>query len=146
MAQRAVAQLESAQGRLKGLVLANLARVVLLGKNTLSAGDAGREMTSAFAAARVILRDQSLAARLWTLELILLIVGGRVAAKELEGQVLVLLVLLLGKRLKPLQLHEGLRAVAPAPVEHACNDNHAVDLLCRELFLILNKSHCGLHS
>ena len=145
MAQRAVAQLESAQGRLKGLVLANLARVVLLGKNTLSAGDAGREMTSAFAAARVILRDQSLAARLWTLELVLLVVGGRVAAKELEGQVLVLLVLLLGKRLKPLQLHEGLRAVAPATVEHACNDNHAVDLLCRELFLVLDKSHSSLH-
>ena len=108
VAERAVAELEGAEGGLKCLVLANLACVVLLGKDALAAGYARREVTAALSAVDVVLGDQRLAARLWTLELSLLVVCGRVAAEQLERQVLVLLVLLRCQSLQSLKLHKGL--------------------------------------
>ena len=50
MAQRAVAKLESPQGRLQGLMLANLASIVLLGKDALTRSYAAREVTATLAA------------------------------------------------------------------------------------------------
>ena len=108
MAQRAVAKLESPQGRLQGLVLASLASVVLLGKDALARGYAAREVTAALAARDIILGDERLAARLWTLELSLLRVGRRMPAEQLESQVFVLFALLLGQRFESFKLDKGL--------------------------------------
>ena len=48
-------------------------------------------------------------------------------------------------RIKALELDKGLGAVAPAAIEHACNDNDTVDLSGREFFLVLNQPHSCFH-
>ena len=83
-------------------MLAHFASVVLLGKDTLATSYAWRKVTAALSAVDIILGDQRLAARLWTLELSLLVVSGRVAAEKLERQILVLLVLFGRQRFQPL--------------------------------------------
>ena len=85
-------------------------------------------MTATLATVDVELGDECLTARLGTLELLFLLIRGWMSAKELEGQILILLSLLLSQRLQPLQLDEGLRAITPASVEHACYDHNAVYL------------------
>ena len=62
MAESAMAQLECAKSRLKRLMLANLAGIVLFGKDTLATGNARREVTTTFAAACLILSNEGLAA------------------------------------------------------------------------------------
>lgn len=146
VAQGAMAELECPQGRLQGLVLARLARVVLLSQDALAGRDTGREVTATLATIDVVLSDEGLAAGLGALELLLLLVGRWMPAEELEGKVLVLFSLLRCERLKSLKLDKGLRAVLPASVEHASDDHDAVDLPGRELLLILDESHGGLHS
>ena len=108
MAQRAVAKLESPQGRLQGLMLANLASIVLLGKDALARSYAAREVTAALAARDIILGDERLAVRFWTLELSFLRVGWRMPAEQLESQVFILLSLLLGQRFESFKLDKGL--------------------------------------
>ena len=145
MAKRAVAQFKRAKRLLQSLMLARLASVVLLSQDALARGDARREMTAAVATINVELSDESVAAGLGALLLLLLLVGRRVSAEELEGKVFVLRALLRRQRLEPLKLDEGLRAVAPAPIEHAGDDDDAVDLPGRELLLVLNQPHRSLH-
>ena len=57
MAEGAVAQLEGAQSRIKGLMLADLASVVLLGQDTLARGDTRREMTTTLPTIDIELRN-----------------------------------------------------------------------------------------
>ena len=49
------------------------------------------------------------------------------------------------KRFKTLELDKGLGAVAPAAIEHACNDNDTVDFFGREFLFVLNQPHGCLH-
>lgn len=62
-------------------MLAHFACVILLGKDTLATSYARREVTAALSAVDIILGDQSLAARLRTLELSLLVISGWMAAE-----------------------------------------------------------------
>lgn len=80
-----MAKLKSAEGGLKGLMLASLAGVVLLGQDGLATGDARAEMTAALTAVDIKLSDQGLAAGLGALELLLLGVGRWMATEQLEG-------------------------------------------------------------
>ena len=57
MAESAVAQLEGAQSRIKGLMLADLASVVLLGQDTLARGDTCREVTTTLPTIDIELRN-----------------------------------------------------------------------------------------
>ena len=108
MAQRAMTKFERAKGRLKSLMLAGLASVVLFGQDGLSTGDTRAEMTATLATVNVELGDQGLAAGLGALELLLLLISRWMATEQLEGQVLVLLSLLRSQCLQPLELHESL--------------------------------------
>lgn len=108
VAQCAMTKFERAKGRLKSLVLASLASVVLFGQDGLSTGDARAEMTTALATVYVELGDQGLAARFRTLEFLLLLVCRWMATEKLEGQVLVLLSLLWSQCIQPLKLNKGL--------------------------------------
>ena len=146
MAKSAMAELQSPQGRLKSLMLADLASVVLLGEDALARGNAAAEVTTALSARDIVLGDEGVAAGLGTLVFRLLWISRRVPAKQLECQVLVLIALLLRQTLQPLKFHEGFRAVSPASVEQASDDHNAVDLFGGQLLLILNESHGGLHS
>ena len=141
-----MAQFKLAQGRLQSLVLASLASVVLFGKNTLSRGDTGREVTATLATVDVILSDKGIARALWTFKLSLLSVCRWMASEKLEGQGLILLSLLGCETLEPLQLDEGLGTVTPASIEHTSDDDDAVDFSSREFLFILNESHSCLHS
>ena len=108
VAEGAVAQLEGAQSRIKGLMLADLASVVLLGQDTLARGDARREVTSTLPTIDIELRNKGLAVRLGALELLLLLIGRRMTSKELEGKVLILLTLLCSQCFQPFKLDKGL--------------------------------------
>ena len=108
VAEGAVAQLEGAQSRIKGLMLADLASVVLLGQDTLARGDARREVTTTLSTIDIKLRNKGLAVRLGALELLLLLIGRRMTSKELEGKVLILLTLLCSQCFQPFKLDKGL--------------------------------------
>ena len=103
-----MAQLEGAQSRIKGLMLADLASVVLLGQDTLARGDARREVTTTLPTIDIELRNKGLAVRLGALELLLLLIGRRMTSKELEGKVLILLALLCSQCFEPFKLDKGL--------------------------------------
>ena len=75
-------------------MLARLARVVLFSKDTLARSNARGEVTATLSARSIKLSDECLATALWTLELLLLLVGWGMATEKLEGKVLVLLSLL----------------------------------------------------
>ena len=110
-------------------MLAYLARVVFLCQDALAASDTGREVAATLAARGIELRDEGLAARLRAFELLLLSIGRRVTSEKLEGEILILFTLLRRHILKTFQLDESLGTVTPASIEHAGDDNHAVDLL-----------------
>lgn len=103
-------------------------------------------MTAAVTARCIIFSNEGLAAGLRALEFLLLSVGRRMTAEQLECEALILFALLLRNRLETFKLDEGLGAIAPASIEHAGNDYHAVDLLGREFFLVLDQPHGGFHS
>ena len=117
MAKCAVTQLEGAKRLLKSLMLASLTSVVLLGQNTLTRGNARREVTAALSAIDVILGDEGLAAGLGALEFLLLLVRWWMSAKKLECQVFILVSLFLRQLFESLELDECFRAVFPAAVE-----------------------------
>ena len=108
VAEGAVAQLEGAQSRIKGLMLADLASIVLLGQDTLARGDTGREVTTTLPTIDIELRNKGLAVRLGALELLLLLIGRRMTSKELEGKVLILLTLLCSQCFQSFKLDKGL--------------------------------------
>ena len=81
MTKRAMAEFECPEGRLKSLMLAYLAGVVLLGEDTLTRGDTGREVTTALTTVDVKLCDHSLTVRLRALELLLLLIGWRMSTE-----------------------------------------------------------------
>ena len=62
MAESAMSKLQSAKGRLQCLMLANLACVVLLRKDTLTGSDTWGKMTATFSAAGIEFSDEGLAA------------------------------------------------------------------------------------
>lgn len=114
-------------------MLARLASVVLLGKDTLARGDARREVTATLTATRLTksskyavrvsrmvhlqLSDEGLAVRFGALELLFLAVCRWMATKELECKVLVVLSLLRSQRFKSLKLDKCFGAIAPTFVE-----------------------------
>ena len=108
VAEGAVAELEGAQSRIKGLMLADLASVVLLSQDTLARCYAWREVTATFPTIDIELRNEGLAVRLRALEFLLLLVGRRMSSKELEGKVFILLSLLCSQCFEPLKLDKGL--------------------------------------
>ena len=152
-------QLEGAQRRLQGLVFTCLTSIILLSKDALSRSDTRRKVTATLAAVNVTKRskaksdenknlqlsDKGLTAGLRTLKLLLLSVGRRVSAEELERQVFILLTVLWCQRFKTLKLDESLRAVSPALVEKASNDHDTVDLSRREFLLVLDEAHRCFH-
>jgi hypothetical protein len=79
MTQSAMAQLETRQSLVQCLVLAYLASVVILGQDALTRGYARREVTAALSATRIIVRNDCIAVRLWTLDLILVRVYRRMS-------------------------------------------------------------------
>ena len=103
-----MAKLQSSQCRLKRLVLARLARVVLFSKDTLARSNARGEVTATLSARSFKLGYECLATALWTLELLLLLIGWRMTTEKLECKVLVLLSLLGSHRIKSLQFDKGL--------------------------------------
>lgn len=89
MAQWAMLELEIVQFTLKGLVLASLARVILLCKDALAAGDAWTEVAAAVPAVDVVLGDACLTLLLRAVELLLRSVHRRMSAKQVNRKHLI---------------------------------------------------------
>ena len=84
VAQGAMLETERLEFLLESLVLACLAGVVLLGKDTLARGYARREVTAAFVTVDVELGDHCVAVTLRALHLLAGPVGGRVSGEQLD--------------------------------------------------------------
>lgn len=144
VAQRAVLQLKVLQLLVQGLMLADLARVVLLLKDAHATGNAWRVMSSTLLASDVKLVDEVATLRTVELLLFLRIVRGE-SREQVDSQKLIGLPLLLGDRIKSLKLVQRLATLLEAPVEVRGDGDEAVNILRLQLFLVFDQTHRCFH-